>query len=98
MTARKSTSREFVKAALREKFGSLKKFEAAWDLPKGSATDVLRGRPIARTEQAIADAYGEQLHVLFPKRYEAPDDGESSSFPDNKRPPTAAHRLSTSGR
>ncbi len=45
--------REDVKAALRKSFGSIFAFERAYDLPRKSVSDVLRGRPNQRVTSAI---------------------------------------------
>ena len=51
--------REDVKAVLRKGFGSIFAFERAYDLPRKSVSDVLRGRPNERVtgiiEKALAD-------------------------------------------
>ena len=58
-----SMHREDMKAALRKNFGSIFAFERAYDLPRKSVSDVLRGRPNQRVtgmiERALAgDAEG----------------------------------------
>ena len=48
--------REDIKAALRKQFGTMRQFEIANDLPKGSVHDVLRNRRSAKVEKAIETA------------------------------------------
>ncbi|UNU43593.1 hypothetical protein EAO27_13345 [Sphingopyxis sp. YF1] len=48
--------REDVKAALRKKYGTIRKFEIAHGFSPGSVHDVLRHRKWARVERAIAAA------------------------------------------
>jgi lambda repressor-like predicted transcriptional regulator len=86
--------KEDIKAALRKKFGSLRRFELMSNIPIDSTKDVLRGRAIAQTEKAIATALGKSLHVLFPGRYEIPEDGESSTKVDSTSSVDRLHRLS----
>ena len=64
-----SNHREDVKAAIRKRFGSLRKFENARELAPCSVTDVLRGKPSQRTAVAIADELGCGVHELFPGKY-----------------------------
>lgn len=86
--------KEDVKAALRKRFGSLLAFEAEKNLPPGSAKDVLRGRAVAQTERAIAEALNKPLHVIFPARYTAPKAADPSTEVDNSGGKTETHRLS----
>lgn len=44
---------EDVKAAIRKRYRSLAAFERAHSLARQSVTEVLRGRPSARTQKAI---------------------------------------------
>lgn len=86
--------REDVKAFLRKAFGSLGAFEAKANLKAGSVSDVLRGRASAPTERAIAAALHQKLHVLFPARYEAAEEGAASRFPDRSTQKRTVHRQS----
>ena len=81
---------ETIKAQLRMKHGTLLAFEVAKGLPKNSTKDVLRGRSVARTEQAIADELGKPLHILFPRH--ARKRGESTKV-DSNDAAAAPHRL-----
>ncbi|MGE5501133.1 MAG: helix-turn-helix domain-containing protein [Ignavibacteriales bacterium] len=45
--------REDVKALLRRRYGSVAAFEQQKGLPKSSVSDVLRGRSVRRTAEAI---------------------------------------------
>lgn len=96
-TVARGMHREDVKAVLRKKYGSLRAFEDANQLPPNSAKDVLRGRAVAGTERAIATELGKPLHLLFPLRYVAPEGGDSSAKVDTP-PHDRTHRLSTGGR
>lgn len=75
--------REDIKAALRKRFGSLLDFERVRGLPANSTKDVLRGRGVAQTEQAISDVMDVPLHVLFPLRHTAPEGEPSTKVDDN---------------
>lgn len=44
---------EDIKASIRKRFGTIRNFELANDLPKGSVHEVLRRRRWARIERAI---------------------------------------------
>lgn len=81
--------REDIKAALRKAYGSLSAFEAKANLPRGSAKDVLRGRAVRRTADAIAIALGEPIDTVFPGRFV----GESTKV-DSTRGKADTHRLS----
>lgn len=50
--------REDVKAAIRKRFGSARRFERAHGLPKNSVSDLLRGKRSKRVEDAINSALG----------------------------------------
>lgn len=94
--------REDIKAALRKRHGTVRAFELARKLPDRSVRDVLRGRAVAQTEQALSTELGKPLHVLFPLRYEAPDasqgDDSSPTGDDSRGSTTRAHRLSAGAR
>lgn len=83
--------KEDIKAGLRKSHGTLAAFEVKKGLPAGSVKDVLRGRSVARTENAIAVALKKPLHDLFPRRYGR---DELSTKVDNSKPAHPAHRLS----
>ncbi|QPT09838.1 hypothetical protein [Sphingomonas paucimobilis] len=52
---------EDVKAAIRKRFGSLAAFERAERLSVGSVSEILRGRPSARTTKAVERVLREQV-------------------------------------
>lgn len=91
--------RQDINATLRKRYGSAQAFERAQGLPERSVRDVLRGRAVAQTEQALATELGKPLHQLFPLRYEQPDASEGSdSSPygdDDGADESSAHRLTT---
>ncbi len=64
--------REDVKAALRKKYGTIRKFEIAHGFSPGSVHDVLRQRKWARVEQAIEAAI-EVPSTLSEKTDSTPD-------------------------
>jgi lambda repressor-like predicted transcriptional regulator len=70
---------EEIKAALRIKHGSLYKFEKKADLPRKSVADVLRGRAVAKTAEAIAKDLGRSVQELFPGRFKSSDLSDSST-------------------
>ncbi len=75
---------ENIKAALRIRYGSLKAFEAAKNLPAGSVWDVLRGRAVRRTAEAMAKELGLPVTTVFPGRFlNSPDN--TSRKPDSHR-------------
>lgn len=47
---------EDVKAGLRKRFGTIREFERATQLPRNSVSDLLRGKASSRVAQAIEDA------------------------------------------
>lgn len=94
----KSIHKEDIKAELRKLHGTLLRFETKAGRPRGSVKDVLRGRASAETEAAIAAALKQPLHVLFPVRYRAPAEGESSTKVDNTPNQAPTHRLSAGAR
>lgn len=59
---------EDLKAELRKKFGSLRRFERQYGLPPFSAKDALR-RPQEAAEAVIAGALGRPAHHIWPSRY-----------------------------
>lgn len=59
---------EDVKAALRKKFGSLRRFERLYRIPGNSASAALR-RPHRMAESAIIKALGVRGNMLWPERY-----------------------------
>lgn len=59
---------EDLKAQLRKQFGSLRKFERTYNIPRYSASAALR-RPHQRAEAAVAKALGIAPHVIWPSRY-----------------------------
>jgi lambda repressor-like predicted transcriptional regulator len=58
---------EDVKATIRKKFGSVKAFEAANGLPRGSVYEVFRNRRWAKVEKAINDVIGYPSQELSEK-------------------------------
>lgn len=66
-------------------------FEEIRGLPSRSVTDVLRGKAVRRTAEAIAEELGQPIHVLFPNRYR-------STNADNSPKHGASHRLNAAGR
>ncbi|AJP73141.1 hypothetical protein [Sphingomonas hengshuiensis] len=64
--------RENVKAAIRTRYGSVFRFEDAFDLPRKSASDVLRGR----TNKSVSDAFAK---VLPPEMARQSDKSDSSN-------------------
>lgn len=83
--------KEEVKARLRMRYGTLIAFERARSLPARSVKDVLRGRSVRRTAEAIADELGMALHDLFPHL-------RSSTSGDDTAEISAPHRLNAKGR
>lgn len=63
---------ELIKARLRIEFGSVEAFERMKKLPRHSVRDVLRGRAVRRTAEAVAEAMGMSLFDLFPGRFIKP--------------------------
>jgi lambda repressor-like predicted transcriptional regulator len=70
---------EHIKAELRIRFGSMANFEARRGLPPGSAGDVIRGRPVRRTAEAIAEALSLPLNTVFPGRFAGRADNTSAN-------------------
>ncbi|MCG2663370.1 helix-turn-helix domain-containing protein [Brevundimonas sp.] len=87
--------KEDIKSVIRKRHGSLTSFERTKGLPHGSVKDVLRGRSIARTEAAIAEALKMPIHDVFPRRYGR---AESSTKVDNSARKRDAHRLTAGAR
>lgn len=50
--------REDIKAALRKRYGTIRKFEIDHDLSRGAVHEVLRNRRWAKVERAIEKALG----------------------------------------
>lgn len=61
-------------------------FEAAKGLPAQSTRDVLRGRAVARTAQAIAEELNTTVEELFPGRFK-------SHIRDNISETAETHRI-----
>jgi lambda repressor-like predicted transcriptional regulator len=61
--------KERIKAEIRIKHGSLREFERSRGLPARSVEDVLRGRAVRRTADAIAEFMGTSVTALFPGRF-----------------------------
>ena len=61
---------EDIKAALRKQFGPITTISTQWGLSRAAITNTL-GRPdySMATERRIAEALGESLHVLWPRRW-----------------------------
>jgi len=70
---------EEIKAALRIRHGSLYEFERKCDLPRKSVADVLRGRAVAKTAEAIARDLGKTVQELFPGRFKVSDLSDGST-------------------
>lgn len=83
-----------IKAALRITHGSVRAFEREQELPEDSVRDVLRGRTVRRTAEAISKAIGQPVDVLFPGRF-AP---LRSVAVDNTSQNRDAHRQIAQGR
>lgn len=76
---------EDIKAAIRKRYGSLAAFERTHGLARQSVTEVLRGRPSARTQTAIENVLREG--------------GQAESItPVDNQAATRAHRLNAGGR
>jgi lambda repressor-like predicted transcriptional regulator len=77
---------EDIKARIRKEFGSVKAFEAAHGLPRGSVTEVFRDRRWAKVEKVILkflDSGAERTRLA------ATEMGNDSGFAD----PAAARRI-----
>lgn len=88
--------REDIKAGLRKRFGSVTAFERQRALPAKSVSDVLRGRSVAATAQAIADELGMDVSKVAAPR--AKRRTKQSDKADNSTPAQAHHRLSAGAR
>lgn len=77
---------ELIRAELKLRFGTVKAFETARDLPADSVRDVLRGRSVRKTADAIAEAIGKPMSTLFPSRFDYVERDTTSRKRD-------AHRL-----
>lgn len=84
--------RELIKAHIRQNHGSLEAFERTEKLPFHSVSDVLRGRAVRRTAEAIAKEVGKSVSELWPGMYA--DSGDSSDKSDASTANPDAHRLS----
>lgn len=71
--------RERIKSALRIRHGSLYEFERKCGLPRKSVADVLRGRSVTRTAEAIANDLGKSVQELFPGRFKLSDKSDDST-------------------
>jgi len=71
--------REDIKAALRTRYGSVFEFERKHGLPHKSAADVLRGRAVTKTAEAIAAELGKSVQEVFPGRFKSSDLSDTSS-------------------
>lgn len=68
---------EMIKAELKIRFHTVRAFELEHALPIDSVRDVLRGRAVRRTADAIADALGKPVTTLFPGRFTDESDDTS---------------------
>ncbi len=68
MAKRVALHPEDIKAGIRKRFGSLTAFERQKGLPEGSAADVLRGRSVSCTAEAIAEALGVPFKAVSPNQ------------------------------
>lgn len=89
MLATTTLHREEIKAQLRMRFGTIEAFEQARHLPARSVKDVLRGRAVRRTAEAIADELGVPLQAVS-SRYE-----DQSPEGDNNGNEDGPHRLNS---
>jgi lambda repressor-like predicted transcriptional regulator len=80
--------REEIKAQLRMKYGTIEAFEHARGLPSRSVKDVLRGRAVRRTAEAIAQELDVPLQAVSPL-YE----DDQSPQGDSSEKAGEAHRL-----
>ena len=60
--------REDIKSRIRKEYGSLAAFERQKALPEGSARDVLRGKSVSRTAEAIAQELGVSFKAISPNQ------------------------------
>jgi len=81
---------EDIKSALRKRHGSVSAFARARELPLHSVRDVLRGRSVAQTAQAIANELGISTQDLSPDRFASHNRDSSAGV--------AAHRINGRGR
>ena len=84
--------REHIKATIRVRYGSLEAFEQLKKLPRHSVNDVLRGRAVRRTADAIARELDTTASELWPAKYRDAD--ESSDMLDDIAPKPRRRRLS----
>lgn len=73
---------EDIKAAIRKRYGSIKKFEIEHDLPEKSVTDLFRGRTSQRVRHAVETAINTRKSPST----------KSDASDDNSAAP-ASHRL-----
>lgn len=78
---------EDVKAGLRRRFGTIRNFERARQLPRNSVSDLLRGKTSARVALAVEDALDQPTP-------EAPH----SDLSDSSANDDGAHRLISTAR
>ncbi len=78
---------ERIKAELRIKYGSVEAFERLKKLPRHSVIDVLRGRTVRRTADAIAGELGKRASEIWPGRYREPDDSSDMLDDISQAPP-----------
>lgn len=86
MTKRSLIRREYIKADLRTRFGSLLAFDMAAGLPLGATTDFLRGRAARPTAERVAQEIGVSVDHLIRSLRES---GKSDSITRNSG---ATHR------
>lgn len=70
---------EEIKARIRMRHGSTFAFERKLGLPHKSVVDVLRGRAVAQTAEAIANDLGKTVQELFPGRFKLSDMSDGST-------------------
>lgn len=75
------------------KYGTIDAFEQAKQLPARSVKDVLRGRAVRRTAEAIANELGVPLQAVSPIY-----DGESPDGDSHSNDEAPAHRLNAAAR
>lgn len=54
---------EDIKAAIRKRYGSVKKFQKLKGLPPTSVSDLFRGRPSRRVSEAVEQAVQESMEM-----------------------------------
>lgn len=89
----KGWHREHIKAALRERFGSLEHLSRTWGYhPSAISAALCPGTRLRAVEQRIATALGVTPHTLWPDRWTP----EGERLPSAERKPSAdgpaAHR------